>query len=312
MAAFNLIYDNDMGNDIDDAFAQIMAAQWHKAGKCHFALTVSSNPNPLSVAAIKALNEYYGAGDVPLALSRKPLGDHYCQDSNRIAQAMSKDSKAPENVQEGVAALRKTLWSLPDSSVRVVATGFSCNLAGLLDSQANHDGDGIPLDGMALVAKKVQFLSIMACDFSRNHGEYNVNGDVPACRKVMESWPSPVYISDYQIGLKVTVDWARLDKQLKEANPLKRGYWNFYRVGDPNKEMGARPSWDQTSMLFALEPDGDFFTMTEEGAVEILDNGASKFHPKKGTGRRYFIFDNAHTAESVNELLHAKYYVEPS
>jgi len=311
MAAFNLIYDNDMGNDIDDAFAQVMAARAHRAGKINFALTVSSNPNPNSVAAIKGLNEYYGAGEVPLAISGKALEARYCQDNNGMAAMMAKSGKPLGSVPEAVQALRKTLWGLSDKSVRVVATGFSTNLAALLDSSANHAGDGIPLDGRALVEKKVQFLSIMACDFITKHGEYNVQGDVPACRKVMESWPSDIYISDYQIGLKVVVDWARLDKQLKDGNPLKSGYWAFYKGADASKEIGARPSWDQTSMLFALEPEGGFFTLTEEGAVEIQDDAVSRFHPKKGGGRRYFLFDNVRTPEALNETLHSKYYLEP-
>ena len=317
---FVLIYDNDMGNDIDDAFAQIMAAQAHASGQTRLVLSLSSNPNPWSVAAIDELNRYYGVTDCP-------LGIHF----GRTKFAMENFAPAiaggrwlpPERVMDGVVALRKILHEADDNSVRIVATGFAPNLSGLLRSGANHAGDGIALDGPELVRRKVQFLSIMACDFVASgkpetyQGEFNVIGHIPAMRDVMNDWPTDVIISDWPIGNSIQVEWPRLKDVLKDSNPLKRGYVDYYEgpaqsSRTPPDPIDNRPSWDQTLMLFALEPEGDHFGVSEEGVVTIDDKGRSFFQPKPG-GRRYHLkFDERHTPEAVSETLFTKYYHEPA
>ena len=301
----NFIFDTDMGNDIDDAFAQAMIANAHAKKEANLALTVSSNPNPASVAMIKAINKYYGAGNSPVAIHKGAL--KYANDSEGFCKTTAKScgiEVEAEGIEEAVAALRKALNALPDNSVRVVATGFATNLAALMDSP----------DGMGLIKRKVQFLSVMAADFHHSHkrpdgsdrAEFNVEGDIPAMRKLMDSWPTSVIISDFSIGLPVCVDWQRMDRQLKDSNPVKTGYVTFYK-GTP----GSRPSWDQTSMLYALEPESGHFALSDEGRVEILESGISLFHPQKGSDRRFLLFDKERTKETVNESLHSRFYIEP-
>ncbi len=317
---FVLIYDSDMGNDIDDAFAQIMTAQAHAAGKTKLALALSSNPNPWSVAAIDALNRYYGVMDCPLGIyfgRVKAAWDNY---ASTIAGGKWMN---PETVMDGVASLRKILNQQDDNSVRLVATGFASNLSGLLFSEANHQGDGIPFTGIELARRKIQFISIMAADFvasanpATQEGEFNVACDIPAMRDVMNDWPTDMFISDFTIGNQVLVDWPRLKCKLKDSNPLKAGYIDYYE--GPAKlsrskpgEILNRPSWDQTSMLFALEPDGGHFAISAEGKVTIDDRGLSFFCPE-ADGKRYLLsFDERHTPEAVNEYLLIKYYHEPA
>lgn len=313
---FDLVYDNDMGNDIDDAFAQAMAAQCHAAGRTRLLLTLSSNPNPWSVAAIDSINRYYGASDCSLGIYKgtvKAAMDMY------TSEVSGKIQLPRERVCEGVAALRRTLYSAADNSIRVVATGFSSNLSTLLCSMAYHQGDGIPLNGIELVRRKVQFLSIMACDFSTGsdpskEGEFNVVCDIPAMADVMERWPTDAYISDFTIGNRVLVDWSRLKVLLKDENPIKTGYVRYYECRSEQDKtpmlIGDRPSWDQTSMLFALEPDAGHFSVSEEGSVAISEKGQSVFRPSSG-GRRYLLsFDTNHTPQTVNEVLFSRYYRE--
>lgn len=316
---FVLIYDSDMGNDIDDAFAQIMAAQTHASGKTKLVLSLSSNPNPWSVAAIDALNRYYGVDDCQLGIyfgRVKAAWDNY---ASTIA---GRKWLNPETVMDGVTSLRKILNQQDDNSVRLVATGFASNLSGLLSSDANHHGDGIPFAGIELARRKIQFLSIMAADFSAStnpatqQGEFNVDCDIPAMCDVMNYWPTDMFISDFTIGNQVLVNWPRLKCKLKDSNPLKAGYIDYYEgpatlLRSKPGPILNRPSWDQTSMLFALEPDGDNFTISAEGKVTIDDRGLSFFHPEED-GKRYLLsFDEQHTPGAVNEHLLIKYYHEP-
>jgi len=314
--AFNIIFDTDMGNDIDDALALAMAASAHVKGEANLALIASSNPNPASVAMIKAACRYYGIDGCMLAIHKGKL--KYANDAAGFCRKTAEfcgidvDAAGAEAL-DAVPALRKALASMPDKSVRFVATGFSTNLAGLLDSPANFNNDGIQLDGIELVRRKAQFLSIMAGDFHNSQKdangkpgpEFNVLGDIPAMKKVMDAWPAPVYVSDFSIGLAVCVSWQLLDKQMKDKNPVKFAYKAYY-----NGTPGERFSWDQTSMLFALEPDARHFKLSPEGEIAIDENGFSRFTEKPGGMRFLLLFDEQRTPEAVNRAMH-KLYVEP-
>lgn len=308
---FSIIYDNDMGNDIDDAFAQVMAARAHHLGKTKFILSLSSNPNPWSVAANNALNQYYGVNDCPLAIYRGTV--RIADDVFGIDQAIAGGRLIdPRLVPDGICALRNVLGNAKDNSVRIVATGYASNLAGLLETGKNHNNDGIPFSGLDLVRQKVQFASVMACDFNvtdtsiEPYGEFNVLGDIPAMKKLMEDWPTEIIISDFQVGQLVPVIWDRLKNQLRDKNPLLIGYKRYYERGE-GLPIGNRPSWDQTSMLYALEPEANHFGLSVPGEVTIMKNGSSFFHPNNTGRRRYLLLDQIHTPTKITDTLFMHY-----
>jgi len=308
---FSVIYDNDMGNDIDDAFAQVMVARAHALGKTKLILSLSSNTNPWSVAANDALNRYCGVNDCALAIYGGTV--KYATDASDIARTMAGGKLLDGTlVADGVSALRKILSEADDHSVRIVATGFASNLAGLLSTAANHRDDGIALSGRELAQRKVQFVSVMACDFSVMHtrlkpyGEFNVNGDVPAMQKLMEDWPTEIIVSDFLIGLLVPVIWDRLKNQLSAKHPLLLGYRQYFDQGK-GLPMGNRPSWDQTSMLYALEPDANHFGLSDPGEVTIREDGVSIFVPCEKGRRRHLLLDDHHTPATITDTLFTHY-----
>jgi hypothetical protein len=65
---------------------------------------------------------------------------------------------------EPAALYREVLAGQPDHSVTIISVGFSTNLARLLDSGSDSYS---PLDGRALVAKKVRLLSGSVCQMAR-------------------------------------------------------------------------------------------------------------------------------------------------
>ena len=97
-----------------------MAAQAHAAGKTKLVLSLSSNPNPGSVAAIDALNRYYGVNHCPLAIHFGPVRTAKESFAPVIA---GHEWLSPGRVLDGVTALRKVLHEAADNSVRIVATG---------------------------------------------------------------------------------------------------------------------------------------------------------------------------------------------
>jgi hypothetical protein len=77
------------------------------------------------------------------------------------------------------------LHKAPPGSVTIVVTGAQKAVHRLLQSGANHAGDGIDLTGGQLIESRVRELVCMGGDFSGSgRAEYNIRLDVEAARVV--------------------------------------------------------------------------------------------------------------------------------
>ena len=304
-----LFFDTDMGNDVDDALALLMACRSDATGEIRLLGVVSSNPNEWAVPGIQAILRYYGYPEIPVGVCSEEIGMAAGEFTKAMAEAQG---LKPGQSQDAVAVFRKALAQQPNRSVRVVATGFSTNLAGLLNSGKDHKGDGIEKTGMELVREKVEFLSIMAGHYKNpSFTEFNVANNVPAFKKAIEEWPTPVYMSGFEIGERVFSRWEHLKGVLKPENPVRMGYEVFFK-NLQTAEKWDRPSWDETAMLFALEPSAGYFDLSNPVAVEVGEKGETLTSASNDLAikRRFFLFKEQLPPEKISEILET-WYREP-
>lgn len=279
-----LIFDTDIGNDVDDAMAMAVIHALAGRGECELLAVTVTKDNPYAAAMVDLLNTFYGRPDVPIGVVRggktpddgkylRPVAEAQDNGKPRYPHDLTDGRKAPE----ATAVLRKALAAQPDGSVVVVQVGFSTNLARLLESGP----DGVsPLDGKALVKRKVRLLSAMAGAFTpelrkKRFREYNVVTDLPAARRVFHEWPTPVVTSGWEIGHAVQHPGAsmREDYRYVERHPLVEAY-DYYR-GLKNDQ----PTYDLTSVLYAVRPERGYFTLSEPGRIVVEEDGFSRFEP---------------------------------
>ena len=74
-AARPVIFDTDMGNDIDDALALAMLHALSDRGECELIGVTLTNAHPAAVPYIQAINRFYGRGDLPVGAAIKELKD---------------------------------------------------------------------------------------------------------------------------------------------------------------------------------------------------------------------------------------------
>lgn len=304
-----MIFDTDMGNDIDDAMALAMIHQLQRRGLVDLLAVTSTKDHPLSAAYIDALNTYYGYPDVPIGAVR----DGAAQSEGKYnGQALKTDEdgnllyphdlKSGEDAPEAVSLIRKILASEPDNSVMLVQVGFFTNFARLLDSKPDEHSD---LDGKALIAKKVKELVLMAGAFqtiryNTKHIEYNVKLDIPSAQRIAAEWPGPVVWSGYEIGIAAAYPWESIveDYNYIDKHLIKESYL-VYVPEHPHD----RPTWDLTAALYAIFPDRGYFDLSPVGNVRVDDEGRTDFFEdkKKNSGNdRYLIMNEAQT-ERVRE-----------
>ena len=293
-----LIFDTDMGNDVDDALALAIIHAMVDRGKCEFLGLTLTKSNLNAARYCKAFNIQYGHPDIPIGLvkdGKEPGDGRYV---GRVLEIKKADGTPAFPVPDGwqpedsVQLLRKLLAKAPDNSVVIAQVGFSTNLARLLDTPSD---DISPLTGKELAEKKVRLVSAMAGAFTfpnnrfENHKEYNVVVDIPSAQKVFHTWPGEIVFSGFEVGVEIQFPGIALvaDCNKREHEILKESY-RFYRDGLEGKNQCT---WDLTSVLFVVRPEAwrNYYTLSPKGNVTVLDDSRTRFAEDPNGTRRAFL-----------------------
>src|ERR1035438_4096236 len=80
-----LIFDTDMGNDVDDALALAMLHAFESRGECRLIAVTITKDNPWSAAYVDLVNTFYGRARIPVGMVKgsgiTPNGSPMIQDS---------------------------------------------------------------------------------------------------------------------------------------------------------------------------------------------------------------------------------------
>ena len=302
-----MIFDTDMGNDIDDAMALAMIHQWQRRGVVDLLAVTSTKDHPKSAAYIDALNTWYGFPDVPIGAVRNGAAKGEGRFNGQVDRTdaagdplFPHDLTSGADAPEAVSLIRRILAGQPDQSVTLVQVGFFTNFARLLDSKGDAHS---PLDGPELIRAKVKELVLMAGAFQTirhqtKHIEYNVKLDIPAAKKIAADWPTPVVWSGYEIGIAAAYPWRSIieDYTYVEPHLLKDSYLAYVP-----EHPHDRPTWDLTAVLHAVYPGRNYFSLSPVGHVTVSDEGRTDFHAKDDGNDRYLVMDEIQAAR-VREI----------
>jgi inosine-uridine nucleoside N-ribohydrolase len=290
-----LIFDTDIGNDVDDALALGMIHALQSRGECELLAVTITKDHELAAPFTDAVNTFYGRGSIPIGVCRSgvtpapgkfnPLAETKDDGKYRYDHDLISGKDAPD----AVAVLRRALASADDGTVAIAQVGFSTNLANLLDSPAD---DISPLPGVELVKKKVRLLSIMAGAFTQipgrdgqlnDHKEYNIVKDIASAKSISTAWPTPIVWSGFEIGIAVPYPHESIEQDYRyaEHHPLAEAYIAY--IPPPHN----RPTWDLTSVLYAIRPDRDYFGLSSRGQVTVADDGLTTFQEDSNGPHQY-------------------------
>jgi inosine-uridine nucleoside N-ribohydrolase len=286
----HVIFDTDMGNDVDDALALAMLHAFASRGELKLLAVTVSKDNPWAAEYVRLVDDYYGRHDIPVGIvhdGKTPEEGLY------VHQVCAMHGRQLDKgaVLDAVPLLRKTLAAEEDGAVTLIQVGFSTNLARLMESAPDSYSH---LNGMDLVKKKVRLLTVMAGNFASTKPEYNVLTDVPAAQKLFSAWPTDIYFSGFEVGLAILYPAASIEHDFPADNPVAEAYRAYAKM------PYDRPTWDLTTVLYDLRPDRGYFDLSPPGNVTVAENGATTFAPS-AQGRRYFFKVSAIQAARVRD-----------
>jgi hypothetical protein len=305
-APVKVIFDTDIGNDVDDVLALSMLHALQSRRDCQLLAVTITKPDELAGPFVDAINTFYGRPGLPIGFTRSglkndpskflPLAEAKDNGKPRYPHKLKRSSDAPPATE----LLRRILSQQPDQSVVLIQVGYFSNLAALLDTP----GDQIsPLNGADLAKAKVKLLSVMAGAFksigeNRHYLEYNVTQDLAASRKLAAAWPTPVVWSGFEIGIAVPYPAVSIERDFKYVShhPAAEAYCLY------NPPPHERPTWDLTAVLYGVLADRGYFSLSQRGRVTVEQDGFTRFDPAADGRDRFLILDQ-NQAPRVREAL---------
>ena len=313
-----VVFDTDMYTDFDDAGALACLHALADAGECEILATVANTRDAMSVAMCEIVNAYYGRADIPVGCS-KDLGKSGSEPEHlrRYAATVGKYAKWVKHLNSNDApdaneVYRRVLSAQPDNSVVVCSVGFLTNMRRLLATPPDRHS---PLDGKALVARKVKLWVAMACSYPAGK-EYNSMMDAESSRIALEEWPTPVVFTDFEYGRDCFAGRVLAESGMKD-NPVA----DVFAGNIPTREeirkdpagnlrrfygMGGRAAWDETAVLIAVRGADSYFN-TERGTYRMTGaDGSDEWAPDAEGGRHLRVTEKLSKGEVgriIDELM---------
>ena len=295
-----VIFDTDMGNDIDDALALAVMSHYIDEGIIRVpAIGMSKGGDP-AAAYTDAVITWYGHGDIPLGVVRDVTSEA-SRYTSRVLEMRDENNDVLfpgtlsnySSLPDAHTLYRQVLAQEPDTSVIFVVVGFSTNMARLLESGPDQYS---PLTGHELVQKKVKELVMMAGRYNEPIGEYNVITDIPSAQKVFAEWPTPIVVTPFELGVDVRFPSSKLDSIGNgKPNPVAEGYKKYM---SPQYDAC---SWDPTALFYAAGFT-DLFGITEPGITVVDSAGLTTLTPCTDGNCRVLTANAAQKAALIDHL----------
>jgi len=302
-----IIFDTDISGDVDDVLALAMLHALADRGECNLLAVTISKMNPLTGPFTDATNTFYGRANIPIGITQKAqrreskylkLINEKQGDQFRYPHDVLSNAQLPTAVE----VLRKTLASAADHSVVIIQVGLAANLAELIDSKSDQFSD---LNGLQLIRRKVKMVSVMAGSFEPIDGnqrflEANIRNGIQSMQRFTTGWPNdvPVIWSGFEIGIAVKYPRRSIahDFNYVRHHIVREAY--LLHSGPEHD----RPSWDLTSVLYAVRPHDNYFDLSQPGRVSVADDGYTSFKPGENGRDRYLVMNSVQAAR-VREAL---------
>ncbi len=299
-----IIFDTDMGNDVDDALALAILHAFQNRHEVNLLAVTVTKDNRWAAPYVDVVNNFYGCPEIPIGVVREGK----TPESNPMIQIPAERRRPdgnfvyPHRILDGTQApeagslLRQTLAKQVDGSVVIVQVGFSTNLARLLETKPDAASSD---DGPSLVRKKVRLLSVMAGNFANGQPEFNLAKDVPSAVKLFHDWPTPIVVSGFEIGIALPFPAERIEQDFAyvQDHPVAEAYRSYMKM------PYDRPTWDLTAVLYAVRPDEKYFALSPRGTITVLPDGSSRFEPSAAGNHRYLVLTDEQRARTLEAMI---------
>ncbi|MGN0221862.1 MAG: nucleoside hydrolase [Prevotella sp.] len=325
--SITVILDTDLGNCTDDILAMQALFYMQQQKKCNVIGVMTSVQVEKARELADRFLHFFKADDVPLGILPGEEDLFLIVPYFQLVDSLKADGSPlfPSTgipISERMPAwklYRKLLAGAEDHSIVIICIGKFSNLGLLLDSAPDEYS---PLSGSELISKKVKRLEAVGGCFTpvplrytTEDGkqeflsvEYNVGGDVPLAKKVLENWPTDLCLLPIEEGMKYPSnhDEVLADYAWQPDHPMFQVYSRYdeWAIGDVGQFW-----WDAELVMHALWGES-YFNCTGKGILTIDDKGQTSFTPS-ATGNVHVISTNAEYSQTIYDCLRGLFRFKP-
>lgn len=280
----NIIIDTDVDQDCDDIGALFILHGAVERGEAKLLATMGCTSSDAIAPALDAMNTWFGRPGIPVGTLKDRGFLMHKGFAEEIIRRFPHQFPSGADYPDAITLYRQVMAKQPDSSVVVLAVGPLRNLANLLKSGPDMAS---PLDGRALVAKKVKRLVIMGGNYppfaNKKEAEWNFKQDPAAASLVCSAWPTPILFNGEGGS---TCSGRRVTYEMPEHNPLTMAYRLYPGVGF----AGDRLSWDSVSALVAIRGAAPWYQIVS-GGTNVTDaaTGINTWQAGEDRGHSYLV-----------------------
>lgn len=287
LAQPKVIFDTDFGNDADDLGALTILNNLENQGECEVLAVMSYFPETNVIAAIDAVNLFYG-NQFKLAISSRGYYDTDFAYNASIANKF-KSRQTNDSVPLCTDLYRELLAEAEDNSITIIVVGPLGNIRDLYQSPADEIS---PLTGAELLERKVARFSIMGGGYPSMKGEWNFNGNQPTTTKfILEHLPHDLGFVDYKVGNSVKI--GDEFNSLKGDSPLKTGFAHFSANASWMKDSYKglildNASYDQIALYLGIYgEDSPYYDMIAGERCTAVDSGDNQWIKDDKSNHKY-------------------------
>lgn len=322
----HVIFDTDIGNCDDDLLAMQILFALQARGECQVNAVVSSARHNGSRIFLDRAMHYYKADDIPFGFVEGEkdlyeltpyykLADEINEDGTPLLEGTGVDISSRPT---GWQVYRETLAKLPDNSAVIICVGMASNIGELLDSEPD---DISPLSGRELIEQKVKALYLMAGCFEKVErldkpgeyleAEYNVLGDIPLAKEVLETWPEDLVLVPLEAGMDFPcIRDDVLNDYADQPDSLLYLAYSQWNTEEESGDVGAH-WWDPLVVEYALDPSADpYFEEPVRGRVTVAEDGKTTFEQKED-GNTIVVKVREDSEEDLYQLLRSYASFQP-
>lgn len=305
MPPVGILFDCDLGNDIEDALALALLYGLEGKQECRVVGTTVSRPSLASAAFCEVIGRFYSgqaagelspryralpvgmpekgapAGETPML--RAPLSRKTSEGTALYRHTIEKltDTAEPVNV------LRNALSAQHPQNAIVVVAGPLTNLAALL----RHP----PAE--AFLQERCRLLVMAAGRFGAGKPEAAILADIAAAKQVLANWPTPIVAVGAEVGEAVPFPAASIEKDFawSEAHPVVDAYRAF-RTMPYDATTTA-----MAAALYAVREKASLLALSEPGTITVREDGATVFRGG-AEGKHFHLRIDAANVAKVQEV----------
>jgi hypothetical protein len=291
-----VVFDSDLGIGVDAALALALLYGLEGKGGARLVSNSTTWSNLESAAFADVLARFYAgpppaAGAAGFERPMPPVG--MAENGNLGGDTAVLEAVLEKKAADGMPAYPRGIHKLNDTAdpvalIRNALTAqFDANCAVVLAGPATNLVQVMDLPGsLDLIRRKVRVLVMAAGAYPDGRAEFRVKADVPAAKRLLAEWPTPLVAVGTEVGDGLPFPGSSIEEDFAwaPAHPIV----DAYRAFQPMPYDAAAPS--MAAVLYAVRPDG-YFKLSAPGTIGVLEDGRTRFTPAADGRHKYLIID---------------------